>query len=100
MIVFSHVVVSCVVSFGLSQNCENLLNADDEVHIERANALGLVLMTADHDFLRLIHERPGGHPGLFFILPSTAVGAAIRTIALAAEVLEPTDMENWIEWIP
>ena len=79
---------------------ENLLGADDEVHFDRANELGLVIVTADHDFLNLVHERSDGHHGLLFILPRTSVGDAVRAIALAADILEPAEIENWIEWIP
>jgi hypothetical protein len=37
---------------------------------------------------------------LFYIQSGTSVGEAIRAIADAAEILEPADMESWVEWIP
>ncbi len=80
-----------------------LLGASDEAHFERATELGRVMVTNDHDFLGMVHERieaRQSHPGLLFLLPGTSVGAAIRGLALAVEVLEPADMRTWIEWVP
>jgi hypothetical protein len=39
-------------------------------------------------------------PGLIFILPSAQIGDTVRAIALLAEVLEPSEIANWIEWVP
>jgi hypothetical protein len=33
-------------------------------------------------------------------MSGTSVGDAIRAIADAAEILDPADMESWVEWIP
>ena len=82
---------------------EGLLGAPDETHLDRATASSRVVVTNDHDFLRIAHERAEEgrpHSGVLFILPQTSVGEAIRGVALAAEVLGPTDMHSWIEWIP
>jgi hypothetical protein len=78
---------------------QGLLGARDEVHLERATALGMVLVTTDRDFLRLVGERTRRHPGVLFILPQTPVGTAVRAITLAAQLLDPADVESWIEWI-
>jgi hypothetical protein len=58
---------------------EGLISAPDETHLQRAIALGRVIMTADKDFLRLAHATAtsgGHHPGVLYILPATPVGEA------------------------
>ncbi len=87
----------------LSAADAGLLGWSDEDHLERAGALGRVMVTNDHDFLGMVHEcleARQSHPGLLFLLPGTSVGAAIRGLALAVEVLEPEEMRDWIEWVP
>jgi predicted nuclease of predicted toxin-antitoxin system len=87
----------------VSAHDEGLLGATDEGHLERAASLGRVVLTADHDFLRMASERAnagGSHPGLVFILPRTDVGDAIRGALLVAEALDPADLLNRIEWVP
>jgi predicted nuclease of predicted toxin-antitoxin system len=82
---------------------EGLLSASDAQQMERATALGRALVTADQDFLVIVrdmHARGAPFPGVFFIQEGTAVGEAVRNIADAAEILEPADMVNWLEWIP
>ncbi len=81
---------------------EGMLGASDEEHVARATVNGRVIVTADEDFLILASTlaRPGGtFPGLLFILPSTTIGQAVSGIVLAAEVLEPAEMMNSIEWL-
>jgi predicted nuclease of predicted toxin-antitoxin system len=36
---------------------QDLLGAEDEVHLEQAKFLGMVLVTNDYDFLRLLREQ-------------------------------------------
>ncbi len=82
---------------------QGLLGRPDEHHLLRAAELGRIVVTCDGDFLRLVRERTERrerHDGLIFILPRTTVGDAVRAIALAAEVLDPPDMADWIEWVP
>ena len=82
---------------------QNLLGAPDEQHVERAAALGRVVLTSDHDFLAIANDlmvRGVRFPGLLFIQPHATVGEAIRAIAEKAQFIEAPDMENWIEWIP
>lgn len=79
-----------------------LLGAPDEQHLEYAVELRRVLVTADPDFLRITHARSQAglaFPGLIFILPATAVGAAIGAI-LRIVVLERSEIENQTRWIP
>lgn len=81
---------------------EGLLGANDETHLDRASAVGRVVVSNDQDFLRLAHqlaEGGAGHPGLLFILPRTPIGDAVRSIALVSQAKTPEDLQNWIEWI-
>ena len=82
---------------------EGLLAASDQQHLERASELGRTIVTADQDFLvivRDLHSRGLPFPGLLYIQPGTSVGEAVRAIADAAEILDPADMDSWVEWIP
>lgn len=82
---------------------QGLLSASDAQQIERAIALGRTLVTADQDFLAIVRDmnaRGKAFPGVFFIQQGTPIGEAIRNIADAAEILQPADMESWLEWIP
>lgn len=82
---------------------QGLLSASDDEHMERAVKLDCTLVTADHDFLRIAHDRIQGglpFPGLIFILPATALGDAIRAIVIAAEALDVADMAGTIHWVP
>lgn len=82
---------------------ENLLGAADEEHLERAEALGRIIVTNDQDFLRLASARvedASGFGGLVFVLPETRVGEAVAGIFLLTTILEPLDMANRIEWVP
>jgi hypothetical protein len=82
---------------------EGLLSASDQRHMERASELGRPVVSADQDFLAIVHDlltRGLRFPGLLYIQPGTSVGDAIRAIADAAQILDPADMESWVEWIP
>jgi predicted nuclease of predicted toxin-antitoxin system len=82
---------------------EGLLSASDTRHMERASEIGRTLLSADQDFLTIVHDlqaRGLPFPGLLYIQSNTSVGDAIRAIADAAEILDPADMESWVEWIP
>ena len=82
---------------------EHLRGASDEAQLARAATLGRAILTADADFLALVHQRAASgerHPGVIFILPRTGVGDAIRAVAFVAETLDQHEIENWIEWVP
>ena len=81
---------------------ERLLGADDETHLQRASELDRVVVSSDQDFLRLAHQRAedgADHPGLLFILPRTAIGVAVRGIALVSQAKTAQDVRSWVEWI-
>ena len=80
-----------------------LLGAPDERHMAQAIATSRSILTGDQDFLRLADKYASNSvrfPGLIFILPSALVGAIVRAVALLAEVLDPPEIANWIEWVP
>ena len=82
---------------------EGLLSASDVDQMNRASALARTVVTADQDFLVIaadLQARDVTFPGVLYILQGTPLGEAIRAIADAAEVLDPDDMSNWVEWIP
>ena len=82
---------------------QGLLSATDHQHLQRASELGRAIVTADVDFLVIAREplaRGDSFPGLLFIQQHTPVGEAIRAIADAAEILDPADITNGVEWIP
>jgi hypothetical protein len=87
----------------VSAHEEGLLSASDQRHLDRASELGRAIITADQDFLAIVHDvltRGLTFPGLFYIQQGTPIGEAVRNIVDAAEILEPHDLENWVEWIP
>ena len=80
-----------------------LLGAADAEQLARAIELGRVPVSADHDFLRLAHERIEAgttFPGLIFILPGARVGDVVRAVALVAAALDPADVAGCVEWVP
>lgn len=78
----------------------DLLGASDEQQLRRATEMARVVLTGDHDFLRLTQAPSVAFPGLIFLLPATPLGEAIRAVAFLATILEPADMENRVEWVP
>ena len=77
---------------------------DDDLLLERANQLGRVLFSQDRDLLRIANEQlVSGHDfnGLVYAHQlSITIGQAIRDLELLAQVLDPQDMRNCIEFLP
>ncbi len=71
-----------------------LLGAHDAVHVERATALGRIVISADTDFLAILPA-----DGLLFIKPNTPLGEAISRIETIATTGNPMQMRGRIEWI-
>lgn len=81
---------------------ERLLGAPDDQHMDRATALGRVILTADEDFFVIVRDRFARNvsfPGLMFLKPLADVGRAVRAIVHTAEAIDP-DPQNWIKWLP
>jgi len=74
------------------------LAASDEEHLAFARAQERVIFTQDADFLRL-HAAGTVHAGIAYTPQQTPVGDMIRGLVLIAEVLEPSDMADQVEFL-
>lgn len=78
--------------------------ADDEVILDRAAALGRVVFTRDSDFLIIAHRRQAdGTPfaGVVYAhQTAVSIGDCISDLDLIADAYEPADMENRVEYLP
>lgn len=71
----------------------------DSDHLAYARDEGLVIVTADQDFLRLAMERED-HPGIIFLTsPELSVRSVLRQIGEIADTLSPEEMENHVEFV-
>ncbi|MDY6761975.1 MAG: DUF5615 family PIN-like protein [Candidatus Nanohaloarchaea archaeon] len=71
----------------------------DRNHLTYAREEGLVILTADQDFLRLAMEREE-HPGIIFLTsPELPVRLVLRRIGEIADMLSSGEMENHIEFV-
>lgn len=77
---------------------------DDEALLERATLLGRVLFSQDRDLLVITHqwlETGREFSGLIYAHQmNITIGRAVRDLVLLAEVLEPANMHNHIEFLP
>ncbi len=83
---------------------DNAAEFDDESLLERATHLGRVLFSQDRDLLVITHqwlETGREFSGLIYAHQlNITIGRAVRDLTLLAQVLEPTDMHNHIEFLP
>jgi predicted nuclease of predicted toxin-antitoxin system len=76
-----------------------LLGAEDSKHIAYGLAENRVILTNDDDFLRH-HQQGGAHAGIVYCQQQRrSIGEIIRALELIWEVLEPTDMQNQVEFV-
>ena len=77
---------------------------DDDLLLERAGQLDRVLFSQDRDLLRIANERLGSgrdFNGLVYAHQlSITIGQAIHDLELLAQVLDPQDIRNRIEFLP
>jgi len=77
---------------------------DDDVLLDRAAALGRVMVSFDADMLREATRRQraaGQFAGLVFAHPTRiSVGECIRDLELIAQAGEATDLANQIVYLP
>jgi len=77
---------------------------EDPPLLERATELGRVLFTQDEDLLATASEwQKTGRKfaGVFYGHQlQLTIGQAVRDLELAADVLEPEDLENRVEYLP
>ena len=76
-----------------------LLSTADKNQLAWSTDEDRVLITHDHDFLRL-QGSAVEHAGIAFChVQSRSVGEIIRGLELIAELLEPDDMRNHVEFV-
>ncbi len=75
-----------------------MLGASDEEHLAFALREERVVFTQDDDFLRL-HASGTEHAGIVYARQQTAIGEVIHGLMLIIEVLEPSEMENRLEYL-
>jgi hypothetical protein len=77
---------------------------DDDLLLERARQLDRVLFSQDRDLLRIANEWLGSgrdFNGLIYAHQlSITIGQASRDLELLAQVLDPEEMRNRIEFLP
>lgn len=77
----------------------DLRSTPDTVILDVAQQQGRVIYCRDTDFLRL-HAAGTPHAGILYHHPVTySIGAAIRTVAMACEVLSMDEMRNHVEFL-
>jgi predicted nuclease of predicted toxin-antitoxin system len=100
------------IAFGLRLRGVDILTAQDdgaerladEAVLQRAAALGRVLLTSDHDFLALADQsartgRP--FPGIVFAHAlRVSIGVAVKDVALIAGAADPADLADRVEFLP
>jgi len=104
--------VDAAITEGLRQRGIDLLTCredgtetwDDERLLERATALGRVLFSQDDDLLAIAHRHQrAGHPfaGLIYGHQlDLSIGQAVRDLALIAQVYDPDDLRDRVEYLP
>ena len=77
---------------------------DDNQLLERASRLGRVLFSQDRNLLVVAHHwltTGREFSGLIYAYQlSITIGRAIRDLEILAQVLDPEDMRNHIEFLP
>jgi len=76
----------------------------DPTLLDRARSLGRVLFTHDHDFLVEAARRQRQSllfSGIVYAHPlAVSIGKCIADLELIAKVMEPSDMENRLFYLP
>lgn len=87
-----------------SAQAEDLATLPDEALLEWARTAGRVLVTSDHDFLAIADQWQAegrGFPGIVFFHPMrVSIGDAVRDLLLVANVAEPADLADHVEFLP
>ncbi|MBN2383645.1 DUF5615 family PIN-like protein [bacterium] len=75
-----------------------MIGSSDREQLAFATKNNRVIITRDHDFLRL-DSQGIKHCGIVYANPKTSIGELIRGIMLIATILDPDSMNNHIEFI-
>lgn len=80
------------------------MNKDDPIILDRALALGRVMVTQDVDFLREAHRRQAASEpfaGVVYAPQNTKrIGRYVTDLELIAKVDEPSDWSDQVEYLP
>lgn len=76
----------------------DMLGASDEEHMAFARDEGRVIVTHDHDFLRLAAEGVD-HAGIVYAPQGRTVGTMVQGLMLIAQVLRAEEMRGHVEFI-
>ena len=77
----------------------NLIGVDDEIHWQLVVSEQRVLVTSDSDFLSF-HGQGRPHWGIAYChQQSRTIGQLIRTLELIWGLLEPSDIQNRVEYL-
>lgn len=76
----------------------------DDIVLQRAQALGRVLVTHDQDYLKLAHDwQSAAQPfaGIVFChLSQSPIGLLISELELVAQTMTADELANTVVWIP
>jgi uncharacterized protein DUF5615 len=75
-----------------------MLGAADEEHLRRALQDFRVVVTQDHDFLRL-HANGLEHAGIAYAPQGTPIGEIIRGLMMVYQVLDAQEMSRHVEFL-
>jgi predicted nuclease of predicted toxin-antitoxin system len=75
-----------------------LRTKNDEAHLEFARNETRVIVTRDHDFLRIADQMPD-HPGIVFYTANQSLREIIEALILIYEVMLPSEMVGHVEYI-
>lgn len=88
----------------LTAQHDNGAQLDDPALMDRTTSLGRVLFSQDEDLLKEASRRQKTGPpfsGLVYAHPlGLTIGQAVRDLELVAQVYEPEDMQNRVEYLP
>lgn len=75
-----------------------MIEADDQLHLERAGRDRRVVFTQDADFLRL-HAAGVQHAGIVYAPQQTTIRHMVQRLLLIVEVLTPEDLIGHVEFL-
>ena len=88
----------------LTTQTDDATRLPDDVLLERATALGRVLVTQDEDLLAVSEERQQrGSPFAGVVYAHqlrVTIGQCVNDLELMAKVYEPADMADRVEYLP
>ena len=82
----------------LTPHAAKTLGAADVDHLRLAAQQRRVLVTADHDFLRL-HGEGVPHAGIVFVTRQRSVGDVISALLLVHGVCEADELQGQVEYV-